>query len=603
MPRDLGRSIRGNMRFRLTLAVAWIPLALYCGYASSENLTQSLVRVEGARADGSRIATIAVVAGADTVVASCRSIADAVSLNVVGPGARIPLTLSSIAVLDDLCRFRGYRGGVPPSLSPRSTSGGAPITLLGLQSGNASEWHSRSAPVKYKRDAGNRRAIYLDASDVTASKQESRSTAALAAFDSNGGFLGIATPVPGSDKLFGLLQIEDIAAIKWQDIALEATKKPQHQGKGTLVPAAMLDEFGLTLTFVDLVEVYARTGNADKLIALADRWKKTDPANPLAYTAAALALNRLSFAEQSSQDLDQALRLAPQYLRAMTVKVSILNRQNKKTEAEVLATKALQVQPADDVDEGERVLILTYLKRHDDAVELARRMLLSEPQAPDAKFAVCTAETGAQHADAALAACKDYVTAVPDSVGGWGRLASVYRQLNRLEDSLEAAKKAIEINPEFPEGWMWIGIVAEAKGDSQRASEAEQHVQELDSTLLPRMKTARAAQACYREFRSKNYSNAVSACSDASRLDDQNGMLQTVLGSALLREKRLDEGIAAHEKALRLNPKIKQSWIDLAFAYAAKHDSIKTRDAFEHLRTVDSSAADAIYPKIRNAMN
>lgn len=601
MPHNLGPTSRTQVRTGITLSLAAVALAIYSASTWSQDVTQSLVRIEGTRADGSRFTTVAVGVSVDTLIASCRSLADAVALNAIGAKGRTPLTLASIAAPDDLCQLAGARGAVFAPMSPRaSVSVGGSVTLIAQESSAGSEWRSISVNVKEKRDGGNRRAIYFEPPDSTTSGAGSQ---AWPAFDSTGRFIGVATSVPGNQKVLGLLQVEDAAMIKWRAVATGPSAKGKPGAKGPLVPSDLHDKLGVTLTYADLASAYGRTRNYDKALALAERWKTNDPTNPMAYAVAAIVLNRLHFAEQSSRDLDQALTLSPQYLQATAAKVSILDRQGKKTEAEILATKALEIPASDNLDESERVFLLVYLKRNDEAVQLARRVLAAEPQAQYSKAAVCAAEFGAKHADSALSACKEYVTAVPDSTNGWGRLSFVYLGGGRYDDSLEAAKKVIEINPEVADGWMLIGLVGEARGESARASEAEQHVQELDPSLLPRLKSGRAAQGCYREMRNRNYSSAVSACSDAARLDEQNGSVQSTLGAALLRDKRLDDGIAAHEKAVRLNPNNKGSWNDLVMAYATKRDAAKTRDAFYHLKTLDPTAADALYPKIRNVLN
>ena len=65
---------------------------------------------------------------------------------------------------------------------------------------------------------------------------------------------------------------------------------------------------------------------------------------------------------------------------------------------------------------------------------------------------------------------------------------------------MAAARKIIEINPEFPEGWLALGVVAEAKGEKRRVSEAEQRIKELDPTILERFNKQRSAQGCYRDI-------------------------------------------------------------------------------------------------------
>jgi tetratricopeptide (TPR) repeat protein len=561
---------------------------------AEEDVTKYVIGIEGIGANGARFMSTAIPVGEDQLITPCGSIGGATSLTAEGPNSHRPLVLTAVAPPDDLCKLSGRVAmSFPVPLSPRSaTTVGTEVLFIAAES---REQATRSV-IKDKRDAGNRRVIYFETSaPLTA-------PSARAAFDPSGRFIGFLSKVRGNEKTFAVLQVEDVSQIRWQKVIPTATKS-RPAARSLIVPQELQEQFGATVTFVDLSYAYGRTRDSDKALALSERWRVVDPENPRPYILGAFALNRLKFADRSAQDLDKALAISPQYLQALSTKVSVLDRNGRKTEAEIIANKALQVPPTDSLDESDRVNLLLYLKRTDEAVELARRLIAAEPLANYNKYEVCRVESAARHQDAAIAACKEYVTLVPDSVNGWGHLSFTYFNSNRFDDALEAAKKVIEINPEVPEGWNMIGIISEAKGDLPRAAEAESRLQELDPSSLDRFKVVRADQACFREARNSNWTTAASKCSDAAKLDSQNSAIYAALGSALLRDKRIDEGITAQETAVRLNAKNKIAWADLAMAYAMKRDSARTRDAFTHLKQLDSDAADKLYPKIRNVLD
>jgi superkiller protein 3 len=339
------------------------------------------------------------------------------------------------------------------------------------------------------------------------------------------------------------------------------------------------------------------------MLALAEQWKLEDERNPAAYTFAAIALSQLKFVDKATVEVEKAMAVSPNYLGAKLINIGIKERQGRGTEAEILATKALAVESRDNADEASRVSLLMRLKRSDEAWVLAQRLLTEEPKAAYAQAAFCRAGMGGGDRARATEVCKQYVESWPDNIYAWLNLSSAYLGQGRFDDSLAAARKAIEINPEIAEGWLAVGVVAEAKGERQRVSEAEQRIRELDPTILERFNKQRSAQGCYRDRRDKLYASAVESCKEAARLDDRNAGVLSALGDALLWEKHLDEGIAAHENAVRLNPNLELSWSDLTYSYARKKDAAKTRAALEHLRSLNSKAADGVYAKVRDVLN
>ena len=352
-----------------------------------------------------------------------------------------------------------------------------------------------------------------------------------------------------------------------------------------------------------LASHYWRTRNLEKAISLAKRWSVQDPANPQPFVLSASSLTRLNFADQSIQESDKALELNPGYLPAIAAKAQLRSRQRRPTEAEILWAKVLDVEPSDGLDEAIRIAGMAALKRKDEAVAAADRLFGSEPNADYAIGTRCLAYFSAQMREATIEACKAFVTAVPESVIAWSALAMAYNVAGRQSDAVESAKRAIAINAEVPEGWLILGLAAEANGESTRASEAEKRLEEVDSEMLERYRIARPYQACMREMRNKLYEKAIDRCREAIRANDSNATLYAALGAALLREKRVDEGIAAHENAVRLDPKLTRSWSDLVYAYANKRDQAKARIAYERLRVLDPRMAEQVPPQIKRLVD
>lgn len=139
------------------------------------------------------------------------------------------------------------------------------------------------------------------------------------------------------------------------------------------------------------------------------------------------------------------------------------------------------------------------------------------------------------------------------------RLVSESRRLNnsgviayhngQYEKALELFKKAIELNPEFTEGYNNLGLTYTELKDEEKATEAFKKAIELDPDL-----SATYNNLGYAFYRMGSYEEAIEMYNEAIGRSKDNSSAYTNLGNAYYKLNRIEEAIEAWKKALEIDP-------------------------------------------------
>lgn len=531
--------------------------------------------------------------GGSLSVVSCLALKDATSIEIPVGNKRQPMQLVAARILENICVLQGAESQAPKFASRDSIRPGTKLRAMLPPDNPSSNIRELEVEIRDKTDGGTSRFAFFAAGG------ESIEGAPL--FAHSGEFAGIATSIRGKQGEYAFALLESVDHVQGLPRlpAVAPAKGQTRQVNPSVVLTSQSENIGLVFSLDDLASYYSRTRNYEKAILLSDRWKTIDPQNPAALIVAAGSLSRLSFLDNALRDVEKALALDGQYLPALMGKISLLATAGRNTEAELLASKALQLRSSDGIDMARMVTFLIVAKRREDALAQARTLIQREPNASYTRFALCMAESLDERGDGAIDACKAYVELQPDSVTGWVRLSAAYLRKGRQDDAIASAKKALSISIEAADAWRELGLASELKGDVATGSEAERRIAEYDEKSLQRYKASRTIATCDRDIREKAYTKATSSCQEAVQLNERSAAAFTRLGYALLRDKRLDEGIAAHERAIGLDPKRTASLSDLCYAYAQKRDYAKARSLLEQLALLDRKAADEVAQRIK----
>jgi tetratricopeptide (TPR) repeat protein len=137
----------------------------------------------------------------------------------------------------------------------------------------------------------------------------------------------------------------------------------------------------------------------------------------------------------------------------------------------------------------------------------------------------------------------------PDEAYNFARLANLYLRLNRDEDAVAYARKALTLDPKNPIAHEFMGRLFLELGLNEEASESFRQVT-LISPELSEVKYLRAV-ADQRVGRS---GSALTLLSDITSKDPDNFDYQTELGSVLTGMARYEDAIAPYRKGVALKP-------------------------------------------------
>jgi protein O-GlcNAc transferase len=171
--------------------------------------------------------------------------------------------------------------------------------------------------------------------------------------------------------------------------------------------------------------------------------------------------------------------------------------------------------------------------------------------------------------------------------------------LNRLDDSIGACRRAIELRPRYVDAMFGLGLALHAKGEREQAMDAYRrtlelkpdHVEALNNLANALQVAGRLGEAidAYRRALAARpnfleaQNNLGGALQAAGRLDEAVAVFRQALaarpdfvplhinlGVALMAKRQLDEAITVLRHATELNPDFSQSWYNLGNALRDK---------------------------------
>ncbi|HUV36119.1 MAG TPA: tetratricopeptide repeat protein [Patescibacteria group bacterium] len=119
----------------------------------------------------------------------------------------------------------------------------------------------------------------------------------------------------------------------------------------------------------------------------------------------------------------------------------------------------------------------------------------------------------------------------------------------QYERALELFQKAIQLNPEFTEGYNNLGLTYTEMAQEEKATEAFKKAIELNPNL-----SATYNNLGYAFYRLGSYTEAIEMYQEAIGRSNDNSAAYTNLGNAYYKLDRIDEAIEAWNTAIRIDP-------------------------------------------------
>jgi len=188
--------------------------------------------------------------------------------------------------------------------------------------------------------------------------------------------------------------------------------------------------------------------------------------------------------------------------------------------------------------------------------------------------------------DEACQAARTAIEIAPELPDGWFNLGAVRIELGETADGLKAYRQALELNPNFAEAWSNLGEVLVAQGDRRGGIEAYRRGIAANPALAPIWSNLGGAL-----LEDNQIAEAVSACRRAVELSPDFATGWSNLGSALKESGQHEEAVAACERALALAPDLANAWSNLGGALLESGESERALAA--HRRALELAPQDA----------
>jgi len=144
-------------------------------------------------------------------------------------------------------------------------------------------------------------------------------------------------------------------------------------------------------------------------------------------------------------------------------------------------------------------------------------------------------------------------------------LARALAKLGRVDEARNWLKKATTSNPENYRAWYELGLF-EAESDPAAAETSYQRTTAIQPNFAPGQRELGVML-----FNHKNYAAAIPRFEKAIALGLEDAQLHNFLGICYSQTKQMQKSIRSHQAALKLNPKLAEAHLNLAYDYQLLH--------------------------------
>ena len=254
---------------------------------------------------------------------------------------------------------------------------------------------------------------------------------------------------------------------------------------------------------------------------------REDPANAEALTNLGVAYEQLGRGDLAEAMFRKAVSVQPEYLEARLKLGLKLAATGRFPEALPHAAEAVRL-------DGDRLaarkglaMVLTRLQRPGEAVPHFERIVRSVPSSAEAHLDLGIALAQSGRREEALAAFQQATRLAPESFLAHYNRGRILHDLDRPAESRAALERAVEIGPSYAPALQLLGTIERAARNDERA---------------------------------------VALLRSAAQLDRQNPLAHYDLGLALAQAGSPEDAIPSWERALSLDPRLKDALYNLAQA-------------------------------------
>jgi tetratricopeptide (TPR) repeat protein len=294
-------------------------------------------------------------------------------------------------------------------------------------------------------------------------------------------------------------------------------------------------------------------------------------------------------------NLEQAVRLKPDFAEAHNYLGIVLAQQGRLDEAETCHRTAMKHRPNDPVAHGNLGNLLRQQGKLDQAAACYQRLVDLDPNCAEAHNDLGVTRQQQQRFAEAMDHYRRAVNARPDFVYALNNLGGLLTKQNNLDEAVACYRRALAIMPDYAEAHYNLGmaLAKQAKLDEavacyHRALAIKPDYAEAQNNLAIALMEANRldeAVACYRQSLALRPEHPEAHCNLGLALSKQNNLDEAVacyrralaiksdfaqahndLGVALVEGNRLEEAVPCYRRALELKPEFADAHYNLAIA-------------------------------------
>jgi tetratricopeptide (TPR) repeat protein len=184
------------------------------------------------------------------------------------------------------------------------------------------------------------------------------------------------------------------------------------------------------------------------------------------------------------------------------------------------------------------------------ALELSKRAVTADPQSAAALISLSYAQQANFDLEAARVSLQQAVQVSPDNTLAWARLAELWLMFGQLYDALDAAQKAVSLDPGLARTHTVLGFAYLTQVNTNDARRAFERTIELDQAdPMPRLGLGLA------KIKDGELVEGRKEIDIAVSLDPDNALVRSYLGKAYFEQKMDKQASAQYEMSKLLDPK------------------------------------------------